>query len=86
VTGRRPSARSASVPSAPEPTNTRLIISALIPKSLRMSTGRPAAIASRAAVEDTVTSPRAPSSASVIDPAAKRRASGSTRPAWTSRA
>ena len=80
----RPVARSASVPRHPEPAKTVLIISSLTPKSLRASTGRPSAIASSAAVDDTVTSPRAPASASVIDPAAKCRASGSTRPAWTS--
>jgi hypothetical protein len=60
-----------------------LIISSLIPKSLRASTGRPAAMASSAAVEETVTSPRAPTKASLIDPAAKCSASGSTRPDWT---
>jgi hypothetical protein len=36
-----------------------LIISAETPKSRSMSTGRPAAIASSAAVEDTVANPRA---------------------------
>ena len=60
-----------------------LIISSLIPKSLRARTGRPAAMASNAAVEETVTSPRAPARASLIDPAAKCRASACTRPDWT---
>jgi hypothetical protein len=79
----RPAARSASVPRQPEPEKTVLIISSLTPKSLRVSTGRPTAMASRAAVEETVTSPRAPARASVIDPAAKCSASASSRPAWT---
>lgn len=79
----RPAARSARVPRQPESANTVLIICSLIPKSLSVSTGSPSAIASSAAVEDTVTRPRAPSRASVIDPAAKRRASAGTRPAWT---
>jgi hypothetical protein len=69
-----------------DPAKTVLIISSLIPKSLRASTGRPSAMASRAAVEDTVTRPRAPVSASAIDPAAKCTASGASRPAWTSAA
>ena len=69
------------MPRQPEPEKTVLIISSLTPKSLRASTGSPAAMASSAAVDDTVTSPRAPASASVIDPAAKCRASASTRPA-----
>lgn len=79
----RPAARSASVPRQPESAKTVLIICSLTPKSLSVSTGSPSAIASSAAVEDTVTSPRAPSRASVIDPAAKCRASAGTRPAWT---
>jgi len=79
----RPAARSASVPMQPESANTTLIISSLSPKSLSVSTGSPSAMASSAAVEDTVTSPRAPARASVIDPVAKRSASASTRPAWT---
>ena len=67
----------------PESAKTVLIISSLTPKSLRVSTGRPTAIASSAAVDDTVTSPRAPASASVIDPAAKCRESDSNWPFWT---
>ena len=47
------------MPRQPEPAKTVLIISGLTPKSLRVSTGRPTAMASSAAVEDTVTSPRA---------------------------
>ncbi len=67
----------------PESAKTVLIISSLTPKSLKVSTGRPTAIASSAAVDDTVTSPRAPASASVIGPAAKCSASDSNRPFWT---
>jgi hypothetical protein len=71
--------RSASVPRQPEPSKTALIISAETPKSRSSSTGLPTAIASSAAVEDTVTSPRAEASACSIGPATKRTASGVTR-------
>ena len=74
------------MPTQFDPAKTVLIISSLIPKSLKVSTGNPIAMASRAAVEDTVTRPRAPASASAIDPAAKCTASGDSRPAWTSAA
>jgi hypothetical protein len=71
--------RSASVPRQPEPWKTVLIISAETPKSRSTRTGRPAAIASSAAVDDTVASPRAWARASSIGPDAKRTASGATR-------
>jgi hypothetical protein len=71
------------VPRQPEPEKTVLIISSLTPKSLRASTGRPLAMASSAAVEETVTRPRASARASVIDPALKCSASASSRPACT---
>jgi hypothetical protein len=59
---------------------TRLIISLDTPKSLMISTGSRLAIASRAAVEDTVAKPRADASATDIGPAAQRTASRSTCP------
>ena len=71
------------MPRQPEPAKTVFMLSSVTPKSVSTSTGRPTAIASSAAVEDTVTSPRAPARASVMDPAAKCTASGSSRPART---
>jgi hypothetical protein len=72
------------VPRQPDRSNTRLIIAADTPKSLTTRTGTSAAIASSAAVEETVTSPAACSSAAAMDPVPKRTASGSTWPAVTS--
>jgi hypothetical protein len=52
----------------PEPSKTMLIISAETPKSDRISVGTPAAMASSAAVDETVTNPRADRNASGIGP------------------
>ncbi len=71
-------------PVQPESAKTRLISSAEIPKSSITSTGTPSPIASRAAVEDTVASPRAPASASLIAPVVKVTASAATSPRATS--
>ncbi len=60
------------MPRQPEPTKTRLISSADTPKSDSTNTGSPRPIASKAAVEDTVTRPRAPASAVCIEPCANR--------------
>lgn len=68
------------MPRQPEPSKTTLIISADTPKSVMINTGSPPAIASSAAVDDTVTRPRAVASASAIPPPTQRTASGSTRP------
>ena len=78
-----PSASVASLPVQPEPVNTRLIISAEMPKSSTTSSGRPRAMASSAAVEDTVTSPRELVSAAVMAPVANPTAPGVTSPAAT---
>ena len=67
----------------PEPAKTRLSIGPDTPKSSTTSSGRPTATASSAAVEDTVTSPRAPASTSVIGPVTKPTASAGTSPRVT---
>lgn len=72
------------MPKQPEPKNTRLISSAETPKSDSTSTGNRRAIASKAAVEDTVTNPRASASASCIDPCANRTRSAGSAPDVTS--
>jgi hypothetical protein len=67
----------------PEPSNTTLIISAETPKSERISVGTPAAMASSAAVDETVTNPRADRSASGIEPVANLMLPSSIRPCST---
>ena len=64
--------RSASVPKQPEPSKTTLLSAGSTPKSDSSRTGRPSAIASSAAVEDTVTRPRARPRASPMEPPARR--------------
>lgn len=74
------------MPRHPLSTKTRLIISAETPKSDRIRTGTPAAMASRAAVEDTVTNPPAVDSAPAMDPVLNRTAPAATLPSATSSA
>ncbi len=71
------------LPVQPEPAKTRLTSSAETPKSSRTSRGSPRAIASRAAVDETVTSPRPWASASRIAPVEKVTDSGATSPRAT---
>ena len=71
-----PRRRSSSVPRHPEPSKTVLIMSAETPKSEMIKVGSPAAMASSAAVEDTVTSARALSRASSIEPLSRPTARG----------
>jgi len=54
-----------------------------MPKSSMTSSGRRSAMASRAAVDDTVTSPRDPVRADVIEPVAKPTAPDATSPRAT---
>lgn len=72
------------LPVQPEPAKTRLTSSAVTPKSSSTSTGSPRARASSDAVDDTVTSPRAPVRASLIGPLANAKASAATAPCSTS--
>ena len=74
------------MPRQPEPSKTTLISSSDTPKSERMRTPMPAAIASRAAVEDTVTRAAADSRAAPMAPVLKRSASLDAVPAATSSA
>ena len=74
-----PERRSSNVPRQPDSSNTRLIISAETPKSEMINVGRFIAMASRAAVDDTVTKPREVRSASCIEPPTKVTASAATR-------
>jgi hypothetical protein len=67
----------------PEPSKTMLIISADTPKSERISVGTPAARASSAAVDETVTNPWAVCSASGIGPVTNLMLPSSTRPCST---
>ena len=67
----------------PESAKTVLIISSLTPKSLRVSTGRPTAIASSAAVDETVTSPRRPGELLGHRPGGEVQGVGLHRPFWT---
>jgi hypothetical protein len=60
-----------------------LIISADTPKSERISVGTPAASASSAAVEETVTNPRADCNTSGIGPVANLMLPSSIRPCST---
>jgi hypothetical protein len=60
-----------------------LISSAEMPKSSTTSSGVPAAMASRAAVEETVTSPRDVASACAIEPVTKPTAPAGTSPRAT---
>lgn len=71
---------SSSVPRQPDPWKTVLISWVETPKSEMSRVGTPSAMASSAAVEDTVAKPRARDSASPIDPLLKRTASAGTRP------
>ena len=86
ITQSRPERRSSNVPRQPDPSKTRLIISAETPKSEMINVGRFIAIASSAAVDDTVTKPRAVPSASCIEPPTKATASTGTRCCATSSA
>ena len=79
-----PRRRSSSVPRHPEPSKTVLIMSADTPKSEMIKVGSPVAMASSAAVEDTVTSARAPSRVSSIEPLTRPTAEGAIRP-WVIR-
>jgi hypothetical protein len=67
----------------PEPAKTMLIISAETPKSDRISVGTPAARASSAAVDETVTNPRADCNASGIGPVPNLMLPSSIRPCST---
>ncbi len=74
------------MPRQPDPVKTMLIMASLTPKSEMIMIGTFAATASSAAVDDTVTSPTAPSRASDIDPLRKDTAPGASRPVSTSAA
>jgi hypothetical protein len=79
----RPATRSDRSPKQPEPAKARLIISSDTPNSEMIRTGIPAAMASRAAVEETVVSARAVRNASCIDPPRPRTLPGGIRPVAT---
>ncbi len=67
------------MPTQPEPAKTVLIIASDRPKSEMIKVGRSRAIASSAAVDDTVAKAEARANADLIEPAEIRTALGSMR-------